>query len=59
MPERFQAAIVSRIASKVASEADRRGRREPASNSVETCRKAWHSGVKFLRFRDAALVATQ
>jgi hypothetical protein len=31
----------------------------PALKPAEGCRKTWHSGVKFLRFREAALVATQ
>jgi hypothetical protein len=59
MPQCFQAGIVSRITFKVASEGDRDGRPQAGGNSAQTGWKTWHSGVKFLRFRDAALVATQ
>jgi hypothetical protein len=54
-----QAFIVSRIALAVASEAGLVGRVAIRRESHQKCRKTGQSGVKILRFCEAALVATQ
>jgi hypothetical protein len=59
MPERSQAGIVSRIARKVASEANRRQAPHPGVEFRQNMPKTGTFRRQIPKFRDAALVATQ